>query len=120
MAAGTATLMCATVLPASANNVDLAAGPPRGPKYHHGLWNDLNDTLGACLGGSGTFYRVVIKISPADGAGPTFSILDEVAGPPCRYTGNLSIPEDERYIMSLTAYNVNPENNVTASQAFYT
>lgn len=119
IAGGTAILICATALPAAANNVDLAVGPPGAPKYHHGIWKDATDDLGACLGGSGSYYKVVVRIAPADGVGPVFSKTDTVVGSGCVYTGNLSIPEDERYIMTLTAYN-DYSGNLTDSVAFYT
>jgi hypothetical protein len=119
IAVGTATLMCATVLPAAATNVDLAVGPPGAPKFHHGIWKDATDVLGACLGGGSGYYKLVVGIKPADGVGPVFSMTDTVRGSGCKYTGNLSIPEDERYIMTLTAYS-SLSGKLVDSVAFYT
>jgi hypothetical protein len=113
IAGGTAVLMCATVLPAAANNVDFVVGP------HHGIWRDATDQLGACLGGTGTYYQAVVTIRPADGVGPKFSLTDYTVGDGCKYTGNLSIPEDERYVMTLTAYN-HQTGSVSEYTYFYT
>ncbi|MGW6278880.1 hypothetical protein [Kribbella sp. NPDC055071] len=120
IAGGTLALTCGAALPAFANNVDLAVGPTPTHKYHHGMWSDATDNLGACLGGAGTFYKVVVTIRPSDGTGPVFSEIDTTAGNGCEYTGNLSIPEDERYIMTLTAYNVVASKNLSDSLGFYT
>ena len=120
-AVGTVTIMGATALPAAANNVDLAVGHPGNPvKPHHGRWIDVSDNLGACLGGSGSDIRALVVIRPADGSGPKYSIDDHSIADGCEWTGNLSIPEDERYIMTITVYNRWPSNNITDSVAFYT
>jgi hypothetical protein len=121
MAIGAVTLTSATALPAAANDVDLAVGyPGQTVKPHHGLWDDSHDNLGACLGGMGTYTKAIARIRPADGTGPTFSIDDLSYANGCEWTGNLSIPEDERYIMTLTVYNRDPANNLSDSVAFYT
>lgn len=119
IAGGTAVLICATALPAAANNVDLAIGPPGGPKYHHGIWKDATDQLGACLGGTGTYHQAVATIRPADGTGPKFSVTDYRVGDGCKFTGNLSIPEDERYVLTLTAYN-NTSGSISEFTVFFT
>ena len=82
------------------------------------MWRDGTDQLGACLGGTGTFYKAVVTIRPADGQGPVFSVTDSIVGNSCTYTANLSIPEDERYVMTLIAYG--RYGNQSGSVAFYT
>lgn len=111
---GAVTVLAGTALPAMANNVDLVVGGA-----HHGIWTDSTDNLGACLGGSIRWVKAVASIRPADGSGPKFSITDTTAVNGCVFTGNLSIPEDELYIMTVTAY---PSQTpvVSDSISFYT
>ncbi|WP_130387078.1 hypothetical protein [Kribbella sp. VKM Ac-2569] len=78
------------------------------------------DTLKACLGGTGSYTKAVAQIRPADGVGPTFSITDTSVGDGCRSTGNLSIPEDERYILTLTVSGSRLSPARTGSVSFYT
>lgn len=77
VAIGAAALMVTTQVPAMANNVDLTY-----KSYHHGMWSDSIDRLGACLGGGpgGSYYKAVAVIRPADGVGPSFTRIDEIPG----------------------------------------
>lgn len=112
--AGAALLTCATVLPAAANDVTLKGGF-RG-QGSTSYWKDKSDTLIACLGGGAAFRRAVAHIRPASGKGPSFSITDGL-GRGCTSTGNLNIPEDRRYVMTLTVYGV---DTYKSSVVFYT
>jgi hypothetical protein len=43
-----------------ANNVDLVVG-----NIHHGLWSDVTDTHGACLGGTALWVKAVTSPNQA-------------------------------------------------------
>lgn len=57
-------------------------------------WYDNTDTL--CVKSA---YRghAVARMYPADGSGPSFSVTDYKSSPGRTCTGNLSIPEDQKY-----------------------
>lgn len=95
-------------------------GFPGQAKVNHALWKDSIDRLGVCLGGSTSHYLAVAQIRPANGVGPSFSISDRTIGDGCRYTGNLNIPEDRRYILTLTVYGKASYADFKGSTTFYT
>lgn len=80
---------------AFANDVTLCASTAcSGSWAVKGTWDDSIDTL--C--GKSTGVAAAVKIEPVDGTGPTASV--GVAGDR-KCTGNLSVPEDELYRMTI-------------------
>ncbi len=96
--------------PAFANDitVNTAAG--------YGSWDDSNDNL--CANDSRVDgYDVRAKIVPQSGSRSTFQIKDVGVNDGRTCTGNLSIPEDQSYVLQVIRTDTLA---VLASQQFYT
>lgn len=95
-------LVAASIGPASANNKNLTHPSGGG----NATWTDATDTLCArayAHNNNGAAVRwAEAEIRPVDGTGPEFTIRDSSPGNgAANCTGNLNIPEDNRYRMYL-------------------
>lgn len=104
-----ASMCCVTTPPAAAADKAVRVYEPgqSGVMFSGlGLWDDSQDSLCASLTDNQKHSKVVVRISPRDGSGPTFRVVDTtpywVADRAC--TGNLSIQEDERYRIRATVH----------------
>lgn len=83
-----------------------------------GSWDDSDETLCAVVGDNRSHVKAVVRIAPASGTGPVYSLTD-------RYpqswicTDNLRIPEDRLYRMTVTVFQQNGDT-FAASSRFYT
>jgi hypothetical protein len=94
---GTAALVLGVAAPAVASDKTLTGDSAYDDGKYRGIWEDAYDNL--CARSLGP-DPALVKIEPADGSGPSFQIKDPSGGGrTC--TGNLSIPEDEMYWMTV-------------------
>lgn len=83
-------------------------------------WTDLVDTLCVKAVNPTGIDVATATIRPADGTGKTFQVSDhtDTSGQTC--TGNLSIPEDERYLLTVQWDSQSGVRRTSAPLAFYT
>ena len=83
-------------------------------------WDDLTDTLCVkALNGDG-INTAVAGIHPANGVGPSFSAVDLTDTTNGWCTGNLSIPEDRAYVLTLRWESQGGVVRRAAPKSFYT
>jgi hypothetical protein len=93
-------VLVASAAPASANDATLTVSYG-GVLRARATWDDLTDNLCVtALGGDGVNIATV-TIRPANGVGNTYKMSDLTDTSGGRCTGNLSIPEDRAYVMTL-------------------
>lgn len=102
--------VAATVMiagPAFANDYSAEFNPTSGPNLGRGTWDDLTDNLCAkSYVGPPSQTKIVVKIAPTPGeSGGPFQVTDTGNSSGTQTcTGNLSIPEDQLYRMTIVSY----------------
>ncbi|AKU16298.1 hypothetical protein VV02_11200 [Luteipulveratus mongoliensis] len=83
-------------------------------------WTDVTDNLCVTATGGDGINIATAKIRPANGSGPSFTISDltDTSGGQC--TGNLSIPEDRAYILTLQWDSEGGVRRTATPKNFYT
>jgi hypothetical protein len=83
-----------------------------------GSWDDSDDTLCVIVGDRYSHVKAVARIAPVSGTGPVFSVTD-LYPQSGSCTGNLRIPEDRLYRMTVTVTERNGDTYAVSSR-FYT
>lgn len=85
-----------------------------------GSWDDLTDNLCARVFNAPRASSANVSIFPADGSGPSFGVVDAGGDTQAACTGNLSIPEDEKYVMKVQWWSADNSVIKSESTTFYT
>ncbi|HSV39357.1 MAG TPA: hypothetical protein VLI04_11415 [Nocardioidaceae bacterium] len=122
VAVGATAILVTTITPAPAVAADKEVRvylPALGGPDFAGLgkWTDEDDTLCALLGQNQSHDKLVVRIRPRNGVGPSFRVIDHNPTPAASgsCTGDLSIPENRRYRMRVSVLQLNGDTYSVAS-----
>jgi hypothetical protein len=119
-AAAAAAAIVATAGPASANDATFSGSLYGYPAK--GQWIDHLDTLCAKADYTPETGTAIVKITPVGHNGPSFVVRDRSNDSSRTCTGNLSIPEDKKYRMTVVyrdEWHDLPFSGTVASGTFY-